>query len=100
MSRTGVRDISHVELGRKNISLHSLITVSATLGTTQSELFADLEPKAALPLTEGEEEPITPAEPANKKGNRPTAEDVNRLLTELRPAATGHRSRSRRGAPD
>lgn len=74
--------LGHVELGKKNISFNNLVTISATLGVTLSELFAGLETG-------------TEQSSASPQGKRPTTEvptasfgklppDVNRLVTELR----------------
>jgi transcriptional regulator with XRE-family HTH domain len=73
--------LSHVELGRKNISFNNLVTLSAAFGLTLSEFFAGLEAG----------EPIK-AQPGGQTERADTARlpfgklppDVNRLVTELR----------------
>jgi|SRR5271157_2768553 len=71
--------LSHVELGRKNISFNNLVSISAAFGLTLSELFAGLEagePIKAAGRTGQAESPTA------SFGKLPP--DVNRLVTELR----------------
>lgn len=74
--------LSHVELGRKNISFNNLVSISAAFGLTLSELFAGLEAGEPIRLT-GPKGRIGEAEsPTPSFGKLPP--DVNRLVTELR----------------
>jgi transcriptional regulator with XRE-family HTH domain len=72
--------LSHVELGRKNISFNNLVTISAALGLTLSELFAGLEAGEAI-KTVGPKSRPGPAQPVTFVKLPP---DVHRLVTELR----------------
>lgn len=73
--------LGHVELGKKNISFNNLVTISAALGITLSELFAGLEagtgaaPQSASELNSRNPKPLP-------FGKLPP--EVNRLVTELR----------------
>jgi transcriptional regulator with XRE-family HTH domain len=71
--------LSHVELGRKNISFNNLVSISAAFGLTLSELFAGLEAGEPIKATgrTGQAE-----SPTASFGKLPP--DVNRLVTELR----------------
>ena len=73
--------IGHVELGKKNISFNNLVTISAALGITLSELFAGLEAGTGAAVQSASE-----LNSRNPKllpfGKLPP--EVNRLVTELR----------------
>lgn len=74
--------LSHVELGRKNISFNNLVTISAAFGLTLSELFAGLEAGEPIRLTGPKGRSGKSESPALSSGRLPP--DVNRLVTELR----------------
>lgn len=74
--------LGHVELGRKNISFNNLVTISATLGVTLSELFAGLEAGTEQPSGPRQGKRAITTAPAVSSGKLPP--DVNRLVTELR----------------
>jgi transcriptional regulator with XRE-family HTH domain len=74
--------ISHVELGKKNISFENIVTISATLGCTLSDLFSGLEDGTAIATRQTGMTRTEPTESAADRQKLPA--DVNRLVTELR----------------
>jgi len=75
--------ISHVELGKKNISFENIVTISATLGCTLSDLFSGLEDRSSAIAARQSDR--TRKEPSESSGDRQKLPaDVNRLVTELR----------------
>lgn len=74
--------LSHVELGRKNISFNNLVSIAAAFGLTLSELFAGIEAGEAIRLPGPKARGRDAESPAALPGRLPP--DVNRLVTELR----------------
>jgi transcriptional regulator with XRE-family HTH domain len=75
--------IGHVELGKKNISFESLVTIAAALAIPLSQLFVGLEERAGTTHKRTAAKPMPKQDAATAQGGKSRA-DVNRLLTELR----------------
>lgn len=75
--------IGHMELGTKNISFESLVTIVGALGVTMAELFTGLEQRAKSTEGRSMASPVLKRGAAVGPGGRSGA-DVNRLITELR----------------
>ena len=72
--------VGHVELGKKNISFGSLVTITAALGVRLSDLFAGLEDSAGPRRGKSQAKPV----PQSVEPNAKTSAVISRLLTELR----------------
>ena len=75
--------ISHVELGKKNISFNSLVTIAATLGLRLSDLFSGLEDGDGRINEQPQDSTRRSSEVLSTQPGKMPA-DVNRLVTELR----------------